>query len=157
MKLLGALALFVCVALAMALARFGRRRHETAREEAEKAQAVALRKAVRAGTHDEHGHPLCVLCGDLATAYPYRFERDRSLVQWGRERIGAPPRQRLIADTDRDVRYCRCCVQLVEAEARVWIGERAQEQLRQIVRIETELQAFERGGLEEACRRKLGR
>jgi hypothetical protein len=59
-------------------------------------RATELAQAVRAGTHDDQGYPLCRVCGPdrkvRATHYGVQIRRSNGLWDWFKRTLGAPSR-----------------------------------------------------------------
>jgi hypothetical protein len=148
------------VIASIALAKYYKPRAQREREEAaEREAAKSRREAVKAGTHDDHGNPLCVTCNDgrtIATEFDYKTVQTEGFWRWVcMTFFGAMSRYRIVRDLYSAPRYCRDCRVIVERKDAECLSRIAEDEQTYQEQVAIRLRRYVRTGRDEAIRSEL--
>lgn len=88
-------------------------------EERERKEAAHRKEQVRAGTHDQHGHRLCITCNDghtRATQKAFKLVQAEGVPDLVRRQFGAPARYTIEQAEKGELVYCDDCAVVVRLE-----------------------------------------
>ena len=92
---------------------------EASREEQERKETTQRQQQVRAGTHDQQGHRLCICCNDghsRATQHAFKLVQKEDLWDLVRRGFGAPARYTVKQLEEGELVYCAPCGEVMELE-----------------------------------------